>query len=157
VREHTTQQTDSPEVHDVVVERSTVLGVDLEQVRAALEDPELLTAWLGAWRPEGEGAVVRTDDGTVRRVQDVQRGAHDSFGFTWAPVDRPGERSRVVFDLTPVDGGTRLTVRETWTPEGGAAPTLSARAARLGTAGERWIGCLLALGALLAARSTVAA
>lgn len=162
--EHTTQETDSSEVDDVVVddvvvERSTVLDVDLEQVRAALEDPELLAAWLGAWQPEGDGAVVRTDEGTVRRVQRVQRGAQDSFGFTWAPVDRPGERSQVVFDLTRVDGGTRLTVRETWMRGPGAAPTLSARAVRLGAAGERWTGCLLTLGALLAARrgATVAA
>lgn len=119
------------------------LDAPADLVMAALEDADLLTAWLGEWTDHDDStATVRTDDGIVRTVTD--RGWFgDELRWRWHHYSDESTASEVTIRLVPLDGGvTRLTVRET-----------RATACALPT----WTGCLLALGAVLAAGSLVGA
>lgn len=137
------------------VEVSIELDVERDRLVAALEDPELLSAWLGAWeaRPgEGEAATVHTDDGLRREVSD-RRWVGDELRWTWRDASRDdGASSHVAIRLEPTDAGaTRLVVTETL-----AVPTTVQASARVGSPlleSATWLASLLALGAVLAASS----
>jgi uncharacterized protein YndB with AHSA1/START domain len=133
------------------VERSAMLPASVDRVMDALSDPELLATWLGTC--SDDGTRIRTDDGVVRRITGRERDGEAIVRWTWAPEARPDDRSEVVLTLTPVGEQTRLVVRETRAPSGGAAATASARTAVLAGAADRWTGCLLALGAVLLAHA----
>lgn len=129
---------------DDTIERSTLLDATPDEVLAALDDPDLLAAWLGEWRPdtEGDGATVVTDDGVTRRVRPVESTA-TTRRWVWSPVADPDAVSTVTFTVTTEGHGTRLVVTETTA----VTPTGTAGAA---SSGVRWLPALLALGAVLA-------
>jgi uncharacterized protein YndB with AHSA1/START domain len=143
------------------IEVGIELDVDLDRIVAALEDPELLSAWLGEWH-EGATTTVRTDDGRRRVVSD-RHWRHDLGGdelhWTWRTdgggpgADSAG--SHVCIRLEPVEGGaTRLVVRETLASAHRSDVQHSAAASPL-LESATWLAGLLALGAVLAA-STLA-
>ena len=81
-----------------------------------LTDPDELAAWLGTplsldLRPGGAAAYVEPD-GTMRHavIEHVRDG--ERLSFVWWDAD-DGTTSRVVFELTPVDCGTKVAVTET--------------------------------------------
>lgn len=66
--------------------------------------------WLG--EPAGEG-VVRTDDGR-RHMEVTESDPPRRWAFVWWPAGQPFERSDVVVELEPAEGGaTTVTVTET--------------------------------------------
>jgi uncharacterized protein YndB with AHSA1/START domain len=99
--------------------------VSPEELWQAVSEADQLAAWLGDAveldvRPGGHGTVV--DDGELRRVviDDVEDGRR--LSFTWWPErhDEPrhghalaGVPTQVELEVIPVDGGSRLIVRET--------------------------------------------
>jgi len=124
---------------------TTTMQVDLDApadlVVAALDDPDLLTAWIGEWTDrEDSTSTVRTDDGILRIVTD--RGwAGEELRWRWHHADDDSVASEVAIRLAPLEGGsTRLIVRETRASMG---------------PGPNWSGDLLALGAVLLAGSLV--
>lgn len=136
------------------IERTVLLDADVADVLAALDRPEVLSAWLGEWTPdaEGDGATVVTDDGTPRRVTD-RRATRTTRSWTWSPIHDPAATSVVTFTVTTVAERTRLTVTEHRT----ASSASAARGASVATAAVRWTGALMALGAVLAVGSPVPA
>jgi uncharacterized protein YndB with AHSA1/START domain len=116
------------------MERSIELETDIEDVWSALTKPERLSEWFGATAVEAElrpgGRITFEGDGTVWRglVDEVDR--PHVFAFRWLPRpgDPLGERTRVEFRLSPVPGGTRLTVHEDalWQEEGSAVTPIGA-------------------------------
>jgi uncharacterized protein YndB with AHSA1/START domain len=142
------------------VEVSVDLDVPLDRILAALEDPELLSAWLGEWH-DGEHTTVRTDDG-VRRVVTDRRWHDHAAGrelrWTWRHDGEPDGQgaSHVAIEVLPTDGGTtRLVVRETLAAPAPGLPRASMRAGAAAPLLESavWLAGLLALGAVLAASS----
>jgi hypothetical protein len=132
-------------------ERSAIVPGDLDAVRDALLDPELLSAWLGPWTDRGDGgARVVTDDGVTRDVSDHHFDAEGRIRWTWSPLDDPAQRSEVVVHLEQGDDGTTIRILETLVDQ-----PLDRRvdqrvdASIHGPAGDRWTRCLLALGAVL--------
>ena len=98
------------------ITRELVLPAPPGEVWEALTDPDRLAEWFANDveldpRPGGRG-VFRWDNGEVRTalVEEVEEARR--FGFRWTD-EEPGE---VAFDLEEVEGGTKVTVRET-TPE----------------------------------------
>lgn len=140
------------------VERAVELDASLDEVLAALSDPELLSAWLGAWTEDRSGATVRTDDGVLRRVTD-RRWHTDGVEWRWHDDRDADAASTVRITLEPSSGGTRLVVRETACSTGvraTAAPeTTAARTRAVVLDPAAWLANLLALGAVLAASSLV--
>jgi uncharacterized protein YndB with AHSA1/START domain len=97
------------------VRREIQLDAGLEQVWAALTDPDELASWMGGpvdldVRPGGTGCFT-DDDGTQRRalVRDVD--PEHRLCIRWWPED--GAISEVTFELCPTEAGTRLVVTET--------------------------------------------
>ena len=97
--------------------REAVFPAPSEEVWSALTDPERLADWFAndvelELRPGGAG-IFRWDDGSVRiaEVDAVEEGRR--FAFRWR--DEEGERgeTQVELVLAEVEGGTRVTVRET--------------------------------------------
>lgn len=130
------------------VTRTAELAAPIDEVRAALADPELLGAWLGPWTPTGDGtATVRTDDGVVRRVRLLPSTSNDRVRWRWWPEDDRGAISDVTIELTPTATGTVLTLTETvCSTDGRAAPALD---------GLGWAIALLALEVAVALRTVV--
>ena len=98
------------------VQREVVLDTDREEAWHLLTDPEELAAWLGTplafdLRPGGAAAVIEPD-GTARHavIEQVREG--ECLSFLWWEPDE-GTTSRVVFELTPVENGTKVAVTET--------------------------------------------
>jgi uncharacterized protein YndB with AHSA1/START domain len=129
---------------DRVVEREIELDAGLEEVWAALSDPEELGRWIADdveldIVPGGSGWMV--EDGRVRRV--VVDEVVPDHGLTlrwWDEEGGSSTASQVVLTVLPAGGGTRLVVRE----------TALVPAARL-AGGSRWdirVGCLAFLLAL---------
>lgn len=141
-----------------VVERTAELELDTAGALRAITDPLLLSEWLGRWESadDGDGSgTVTTDDGVRRQVTDLEIGPA-GVRWTWAPADRPEERSDVSIDIAPIDDRrTLLTVTEV-----ASAPVdLSAKARtgvdrRPGLDGIKWSVCLLVL-QIATARATV--
>ncbi|HNI35383.1 MAG TPA: hypothetical protein PLV93_08275 [Microthrixaceae bacterium] len=129
--------TDTTSVDTTSVERSVVLDADVETVIEALTDPDLLSTWLGDWRTDDDGDVVRTDDGVDRRVERVEAEFPGAVHWRWSPLSAPDATSDVVFVVSREMDRARLTVTE--------------------TRSASWVGCLLTLGAVLASRHLVAA
>ena len=148
---------DAPTDAPLSVEVGIELDVDRERIVAALDDPELLSAWLGEWR-DGAETTVRTDDGRRRVVSDRRwrhDGAVDELRWTWRADGDQDAGSQVCIRLEPVEGGaTRLVVRETLALAGVTTAQRSASASPL-LESAAWLAGLLALGAVLAA-STLA-
>jgi uncharacterized protein YndB with AHSA1/START domain len=94
----------------VEVTREVVLEAPVEDVWAALTDPERLEEWFAndvelELEPGGEG-VFRWADGEERHAV-VETVEHERlFEFSW-------DDSRVCIELAEVAGGTRVLVRET--------------------------------------------
>lgn len=139
------------------IQRTTVMPASSDEVRSALSDPELLSAWLGPWTEQHDGtAIVVTDDGIARRVSGRRANADGSIRWTWAPIGSPEDSSDVELRLDIVDDEhTQLTVREAPSVPAAAASTPTDVLCLAGSS-ERWTACLLALGSLLSARVTVA-
>lgn len=136
---------------DAPVERSTLLDATTDEVLAALDDPDVLAAWLGAWTPDadGRGATVVTDDGVARRV--APAGATTaSRRWVWSPVDDPSSQSVVTFTVRTEGERTRLTVTEATTDV-----TNRRTGAPVATSSVPWTAALLALGAVLAVGAPV--
>jgi uncharacterized protein YndB with AHSA1/START domain len=98
------------------VEREVVLDASRDEAWHLLTDPDELAAWLGTpisfdLRPGGVAAYIEPD-GTVRHavIEQVREG--ELLSFVWWEADE-GVESRVVFDLTPVEHGTKVAVTET--------------------------------------------
>jgi uncharacterized protein YndB with AHSA1/START domain len=102
-----------------MVERTIQVERDPQEVWDALTEPERLSDWFGATavevelRPGGRITFERGDArwrGLVEGVEPPRR-----FAFRWlVREDQPAiARTRVEFLLERVEGGTRLTVRET--------------------------------------------
>ena len=99
-------------------EASVELTADLDRVWRSLTTPRGLEPWFGAGatiEPTVDGTLSLPDPaggrprhGRIDRLDD-----HARMDFTWWPVDRPVERSRVSIVLTRTGTGTRVTVRET--------------------------------------------
>ncbi len=113
------------------VHRDVVLATTVDETWQLLTDPDELAAWLGTpttldLRPGGMAAYVEPD-GTVRHavVEHVER--HDDracLAFVWwdAADPRPDAvATRVVFELTATDAGTRVDVTETRASVAGAS------------------------------------
>ena len=95
------------------ITRELTLPAPPEEVWEALTDAERLAEWFANEveldpRPGGRG-VFRWENGETRTavVEEVDPGRR--FGFRWTDEDA----SEVAFDLEEVDGGTKVTVRET--------------------------------------------
>ena len=85
------------------ITRTTLLDASPDEVREALTDPELLSAWLGPWSDD----TVVTDDGVTRSVRRTES------GWIWWPEGDESSASEVVYTIVPEDGRTRLTITET--------------------------------------------
>ncbi len=142
------------------IERSTIVPGDLDAVREALLDPELLSAWLGPWTDLGDGeARVVTDDGVTRHVSDHHLDLDGGVRWSWAPLGQPDDRSEVTVELEQLDVGTRIVIHETRIGEHPCervTTALELDASVHRASGDRWTSCLLALGALLEQRRLVA-
>ena len=132
-------------------ERSATVPGDLDTVREALLDAELLSAWLGPWTDLGDGhARVVTDDGVTRRVSDHRIEPDGAVRWSWSPVDDPERCSEVVVHLEDHEAGTQIVIRETLLDlPGGSHAGDRVDASVHGSSGDRWTRCLLALGAVL--------
>jgi uncharacterized protein YndB with AHSA1/START domain len=111
------------ELREESVRRETVFEAPVEEVWAAVTDPDRLAEWFANeveidWRAGGEG-TFRWANGEERRavVHEVLPG--ERLAFTWLAED--GAASTVELELHEVDGGTRLVVTET-SATAGAAP-----------------------------------
>lgn len=143
-------------MHHPGVRRSTELDLDTAGTLRALTDPVLLSHWLGRWEHEADegGAVVTTDDGVRRCVEQLQV-RPDGVRWRWAPVDRPEEQSEVTLLLEAIDTDrTRLTVVEM--PADGAPQASAAAQPPVALDAIKWSICLLML-ELAATQSTAAA
>ncbi len=92
------------------VTREVVLEAPVEEVWAALTEPELLEEWFANdveldLEPGGDG-VFRWDDGDERHAVVEEVDPERRFTFTW-------DDGHVEIDLEEVDGGTRVLVTET--------------------------------------------
>ena len=92
------------------VTREVVLEAPVEEVWAALTEPELLEEWFAndveiELEPGGDG-VFRWDDGDERHAVIEEVDPERRFAFTW-------DDGRVEIELEEVDGGTRVLVTET--------------------------------------------
>src|SRR4051794_22550639 len=106
------------------VQREVVLDASREQAWHLLTDPDELSAWLGTpltldLRPGGAAAYIEPD-GTARHavIEHVRDG--ERLSFVWWEADH-GVASRVVFELTPVEHGTKVEVTETRASVAGAS------------------------------------
>ncbi len=146
-------------VVEQVVRRTVELEASVEDVWALLTEPEGLAGWLGEeveLVPEpGTPGRVRPTGGARHRlvVDEVEPGRR--FGFTWWPVERPTDASRVTFTLDftlDADGPrTRLTVVEVPVVRAGGRPCA------LGLDGDVWADRLLGLELTVLARPCVPA
>ncbi len=110
------------------VQREVVLDTSREEAWHLLTDPDELAAWLGRplafdLRPGGAAAYLEPD-GTARHavIEQVREGECLSFVW-WEPDD--GVASRVVFELTAVEHGTKVAVTETRASVAGATLRMS--------------------------------
>ncbi len=99
--------------------------VSTEELWQAVSEAEQLAVWLGdevelEVRPGGRGTVV--DDGERRRVVIDEVVDGQRLSFTWWPelddTARPGRcvagaPTHVELEVVPLDGGSRLIIRET--------------------------------------------
>jgi uncharacterized protein YndB with AHSA1/START domain len=109
----------------VEVTREVVVEAPVEEVWAALTEPELLEEWFANdveldLEPGGDG-VFRWDDGDERHAVVEEVELERRFTFTW-------DEGRVEIDLEEVDGGTRVLVTETAGAGWGTALSLHALA-----------------------------
>jgi uncharacterized protein YndB with AHSA1/START domain len=109
----------------VEVRREIVLASELEEVWSAVTEAERLEEWFAndvelEPEPGGEGCF-RWDDGEERRVVVEEVEPERRFVFTW-------DESRVVIELEPFEGGTRVVVTETLGSGWGTALALHASA-----------------------------
>ena len=105
------------------VTREIVLDAPVEEVWAALTEPERLEEWFANdveldARPGGEG-VFRWGDGDERRAVVEELEVERYLTLRWE------DDGLVELELEPAGGGTRLLVRES-TPQFGPALELSA-------------------------------
>lgn len=112
-------------LRNVCARRETILEASIEEVWAALTDPERLADWFATEvelvaEPGGAG-VFRWANGEERRavVHEVVPGERLAFG--WEGED--GVASTVELELREVAGGTELTVTETAVPADTLPPT----------------------------------
>lgn len=121
------------------IEREIELDASVEEVWAAMCEPDTWLADEGSLDIEVGGTGRLVDDGIVRQavVETVEEGRR--LVYRWWNDGDGGSASRVELTLVPSDGPTRLVVRETLvvapTPaELRAAPAPTDRSA----AGVRW-------------------
>jgi uncharacterized protein YndB with AHSA1/START domain len=122
---------------DPLVERTVELPASVEEVWAALTEPDRLSAWVGGrvveleCRPGGRG-LVRRDDGAVRRLAVEAVDPVRRLVLRWWPFEdgmsAPGGRGTTVeFLIEPAGDGCLLRVLE-------RAPLILPGTARAGTA-----------------------
>ncbi len=91
------------------IEQTYIMDAPVEQVWAALTDPEFIRQWSGADAdfPLEVDAEYSLWDGSIsgRIVEIVPQ---QRLVQTWQPQDWEREDSVVTFTLTPQDGGTRV-------------------------------------------------
>ena len=134
------------------VTRSTHLDAAPDEVRRALEDADLLSAWLGPWSPTGaDRAVVTTDDGVDRSVRREPPEHDGEVRWTWWPSGDAGAASTVVITVAPDGAGSRLTVTETAC----ASTAISGAPRGVALDGLGWTISLLALEIVLAVRCAI--
>lgn len=106
------------------IERELHIDADPEVVFAVISDPDHVTAW---WpdeatydvAPGSSGEVVFRHEGQriTETIEVVDAIPHRHFSFRWTqPAGEPARQGNsylVVFELEPVDGGTRLRMTET--------------------------------------------
>jgi uncharacterized protein YndB with AHSA1/START domain len=99
------------------VERSVELDAPADVVWSALTESDAIADWFGGEVtldpvPGGEGRFAG-DDGEVRRarVDEVEPGRRLSWRW-WTEHDDDGPITAVTFELTELDGATRLVVTE---------------------------------------------
>ena len=107
------------------VEREIVVPAPVEEVWAALTEPDRLEEWFAndvelALEPGGKG-IFRWADGDERHVVVEEVLPERRFRFTW-------DESRVEIELVEVEDGTRVTVTETLGAGWGTALSLQALA-----------------------------
>ncbi len=138
------------------VTRTTHLGAAPDDVRRALDDADLLSAWLGPWTPIGaDRAQVTTDDGVVRSVRREPPERDGEIRWAWWPGTDEDEASTVVISVVPEGDGTRLTVVETANRAASASASADGRPAALALDGLGWTIAVLALEIALAVRCAV--
>jgi uncharacterized protein YndB with AHSA1/START domain len=110
------------------VQREVVLDADRDEAWHLLTDPDELAAWLGTplsldLRPGGAAAYIEPD-GALRHavIEHVREG--ERLSFVWWDAD-VGTTSRVVFELIPVECGTKVAVTETRASVAGGSLRLS--------------------------------
>lgn len=124
------------------MQRDVVLDTTTEDAWDLLTDPDELAAWLGRpvtfdLRPGGAATYVEPDGSTRHAViEQVREGEHLSFVW-WDADDRDAVVSRVVFELIPVEQGTKVAVTETRASVAGGSPRLAV--------GAMWDGRLFEL------------
>lgn len=141
------------QIETKTLELERTIDAPIEKVRKALTDPDLLAQWFapgpmtatvhacdakvgGQYEiamtgptPEG-GEGTHTCTGTFKEVTDTRV----AMTFNWTEEPMPNETD-LVFDLEPVEGGTRLVLRHSGFPNEEAAKQHT----------EGWEGCLAKL------------
>lgn len=128
------------------VQIDRLLPASIERVWSHLAEGERVQRWLGPgatvatmvqWelRPEGPWRMLlRAPDGELHDVggRFLRVDAPWRLELSWAWASRPQPPSRVIFELSPEGGGTRLRLRHEDLPDAGAVA-----AHRAG-----WLACL---------------
>lgn len=103
---------------DLAAETSVDIAADIDRVWQALITDGGLEPWMGAGAsidptPGGRLIVPDVVGGRPRagRIDNVDE--RSNLAFTWWPMTRPSDQSAVSISVTPIETGTRVTVRET--------------------------------------------
>lgn len=92
-----------------MIERSVDLPAESEEVWDRIVDGDLAEEWMGVRvEPRRGGDVEVPGRDVIGTVEDVVPG--ESITWSWRELD--GEPSQVTIEISPVDGGTRVTIVE---------------------------------------------
>lgn len=91
------------------IERSVDVPAGPEEVWERIVDGDLAEEWMGVRvAPRRGGDVEVPDRDVIGTVEEVVPG--ESITWSWREVD--GEPSQVTIEISPTDGGTRVTIVE---------------------------------------------
>lgn len=91
------------------VERTVDLHVESDEVWQSVVNCDLAEEWLGVRIDPRKGGVVSVPGREmIGTVEEIVPG--ESITWSWRPVD--GDPSQVTIEVTPIDGGSRVTIVE---------------------------------------------